>query len=152
MALRDVIALILTYEGRWPLAMYDDRSPELLRSARAGTRGGRPGADAGGTMRRPWNGAPPFGRGMKAFAGRTDGFITLNQIDPAPVGMPVGDAVYGEPSSVAGCPALNLPLLSVQGNAARRSADGLFSARTTGSSRTRIGWSTRVRGIDTSAG
>ncbi len=29
--------------------------------------------------------------------------------------MPVGDVVYGEPSSILGCPALNLPLLSVEG-------------------------------------
>ena len=44
-----------------------------------------------------------------------DGFISLNQIDPAPQGMAVGDVVYGEPSSVLGSPALNLPLLAIDG-------------------------------------
>ena len=113
-ALRDVIALILTYEGRWPLAMYADRDQELL-SPRVQERvvAGRDLTPEDYAEALEW--CVAFRARHEAFAGRADGFITLNQIDPAPVGMPVGNVVYGEPSSVAGCPALNLPLLSVEG-------------------------------------
>lgn len=113
-ALRDVIALILTYEGRWPLAMYADRNPELLSErVRERVAAGRELTPEDYAAALEW--CVAFRARHEAFAGKADGFITLNQVDPAPVGMPVGDVVYGEPSSVLGCPALNLPLLSVEG-------------------------------------
>ena len=34
---------------------------------------------------------------------------------PAPEGMPVGDCIYNEASSILGAPALSLPLLAVNG-------------------------------------
>ena len=113
-ALRDVIALILTYEGRWPLAMYADRHWDLL-SPRVQERvvAGRELTPEEYAEALEW--CIAFRARHRAFVDRADGFITLNQVDPAPVGMPVGDMVYGEPSSVLGCPALNLPLLSVEG-------------------------------------
>ena len=113
-ALRDVIALVLTYEGRWPLAMYAERHWELL-SPRVQDRvvAGRELAPEDYAKALEW--CIAFRARHAALAERADGFITLNQVDPAPVGMPVGDMVYGEPSSVLGCPALNLPLLSVEG-------------------------------------
>ncbi len=113
-ALRDVIALMLTYEGRWPLAMYADRHWDLL-STRVQERvvAGRELTPEDYAKALEW--CIAFRARHQAFIHRVDGFITLNQIDPAPIGMPVGDMVYGEPSSVLGCPALNLPLLSVEG-------------------------------------
>ena len=113
-ALRDVIALILTYEGRWPLAMYADRHWDLL-SPRVRERvvAGRELTPDDYAKALEW--CVAFRARHGTFADRADGFITLNQVDPAPVGMPVGDVVYGEPSSLLGCPALNLPLLSVEG-------------------------------------
>jgi len=48
----------------------------------------------------------------EALAAKYDAFITLNATGPAPEGMPVGNAVYGEKSSVLGVPALNVPLLA----------------------------------------
>ena len=112
--LRDVIALMLTYEGRWPLAMYADRDWELL-SPRVQERvvAGRELTPEDYAQALEW--CVAFRARHEAFADRADGLITLNQVDPAPAGMPVGDMVYGEPSSVVGCPALNLPLLSVGG-------------------------------------
>ena len=149
-ALRDVIALILTYEGRWPLAMYDDRCPELLGPrVRERVAAGRELTPEDYAAALEWCAA--FRARHEAFAGRADGFITLNQIDPAPVGMPVGDAVYGEPSSVAGCPALNLPLLSVQGMPLGVQLMGFFreDRRIVANAH----WLVHaVRGIDTSAG
>ena len=51
----------------------------------------------------------------EALATQYDAFITLNATGPAPEGMPVGNVVYGEKSSVLGVPALNAPLLAQDG-------------------------------------
>ncbi|MDE0060601.1 MAG: amidase [Defluviicoccus sp.] len=112
--LREVIALILTYEGRWPLAMYAEREwDRLSERVRDRVVAGRELAPEDYARALEW--CIAFRARHDAFAGRADGFVTLNQVDPAPVGMAVGDMVYGEPSSVLGCPALNLPLLAVAG-------------------------------------
>ena len=112
--LRDVMTLMLTYEARWPLEMYADRHWDLL-SARVQERvvAGRELTPEEYSAALEW--CIAFRARHRTFSDRADGFITLNQVDPAPVGMPVGDVVYGEPSSLLGCPALNLPLLSVEG-------------------------------------
>lgn len=110
--LRDVIDFMLTYEARWPLMMYSDHAHDKL-----GERvGGRAKLAADATPERyaecldwTWKARAQW----KAFKGRADGFITLNQTGPAPVGMPVGNTVYGEASSLLGVPALNLPLAAV---------------------------------------
>ena len=112
--LRGVIDVMLTYEGRWPLMMYSDYGHQNL-GERVGGRA-RKGAEGDpdeyarclewtAKARRQWN----------SLKGRADGFITLNQTGAAPKGMAVGNPVYGEPSSLLGVPALNLPLLSVLG-------------------------------------
>lgn len=113
-ALRDVMTVMLTYEARWPLEMYADRHWDLL-SERVQERvvAGRELTPDDYAKALEW--CVEFRARHEAFADKADGFITLNQVDPAPVGMPVGDVVYGEPSSLLGCPALNLPLLSVTG-------------------------------------
>ena len=112
--LRDVMTVMLTYEARWPLEMYADRHWDLL-SERVQERvaAGRELTPEDYAAALEW--CVAFRARHEAFAGRADGFVTLNQVDPAPVGMPVGDVVYGEPSSLLGCPALNLPLLAVEG-------------------------------------
>ncbi len=113
-ALRAVIVLLLGYEGRYPLAMYAERCPDLL-SERVLARV----AEAAAITPRHYAEALEWCAAFRAryarLAERFDACITLNQVDPAPVGMPVGDVVYGEPSSVLGVPALNLPLLAVEG-------------------------------------
>ena len=112
--MREVIALLLTYEGRYPLAMYAERCPELL-SERVRDRA----ADAALVTPEQYAEALEWCAAFRAeharLAERYDACITLNQVDPAPVGMPVGNVVYGEPSSVLGVPALNLPLLAAEG-------------------------------------
>ncbi len=110
--LPEVILLMLTYEGRYPLAVYADRSPELLSErvlerVEAG-RGLKPEDYA-----RALDWCRDFRRQWEAMASRADAFLTLNSIDAAPVGMPVGNSIYGEASSVLGAPALNLPLLAL---------------------------------------
>ena len=54
-----------------------------------------------------------FRRQWEAMAARADAFVTLNSVDAAPAGMPVGNSIYGELSSVVGVPTLNLPLLAL---------------------------------------
>ena len=112
--LRDVMALILTYEGRYPLAMFADRKWDLL-SERVQERvvAGREITPQDYAKALDW--CIAFRERHQALRQRADGLITLNQIDPAPVGKPVGDVVYGEASSIHGSPALNLPLLAIDG-------------------------------------
>ena len=110
--LPEVMLLMLTYEGRYPLALYAERSPELL-SERVLER-----VEVGRTLKpedyaRALDWCRDFRKQHDAMAERADAFITLNSIGAAPVGMPVGNTLYGEPSSVHGAPALNLPLLGI---------------------------------------
>ena len=111
--LREVIDLMLTYEARWPLMMFNENNSEKLgervRTRAKAAAGLDPKKYASclewtGKIRKFWN----------SFQGTADGFITLNQTGPAPEGLAVGNTVYGEPSSLLGVPALNLPFLSVQ--------------------------------------
>ena len=46
---------------------------------------------------------------------RADAFVTLSALGPAPVGMAVGDPVYGDMSACLAAPAYNLPLLADRG-------------------------------------
>lgn len=108
--LPEVTLLILTYEGRYPLALYADRCPELL-SERVLER-----VEAGRSLgpedyARALDWRRDFRRQHAAMASGADAFVTLNSVDAAPRGMPVGNSLYGEPSSVLGAPALNLPRL-----------------------------------------
>ncbi|MDE0213321.1 MAG: amidase [Deltaproteobacteria bacterium] len=110
--LPEVILLMLTYEGRYPLALYADRCPELLSERvleRVQVGRGLTSADYAGAL--DW--CRDFRRQWEAMAGRADAFVTLNSVDAAPVGMPVGNSIYGELSSVVGVPTLNLPLLAL---------------------------------------
>ncbi|MDA0652904.1 MAG: hypothetical protein O3C49_06475, partial [Proteobacteria bacterium] len=47
--------------------------------------------------------------------GKADAFVTLSAQGPAPVGMAVGNPVYGDISACTAAPALNLPLLADRG-------------------------------------
>ena len=54
-------------------------------------------------------------RTFAALDGAFDGYLTLSAKGPPPIGMPVGDPVYGDVSSCLGAPAWNLPLLADRG-------------------------------------
>jgi Asp-tRNA(Asn)/Glu-tRNA(Gln) amidotransferase A subunit family amidase len=52
----------------------------------------------------------------RALEDKVDGFITLAHIGPGQVGQPpTGTPWYNDASSAIGAPALNLPLLAVEG-------------------------------------
>lgn len=109
-----VILLILTYEGRYPLALYAERSPELLSErVLERVRAGHDLAPEDYARALAW--CIAFRRQHHAMAQRVDAFITLNSVGAAPLGIPVGNSIYGEPSSILGAPALNLPLLETEG-------------------------------------
>jgi len=103
---------ILTWEGRYPLAVYADRHPELLGpyvSARVEASRTMTPADYGRAL--SWCRA--LRERYDSLRGKADSFITLNATGAAPVGMAVGNPLFGDVSSVLGAPAFNLPLLAV---------------------------------------
>ena len=112
--LREIMEVTLTFEGRWPLMMYADRSPDLL-----GDRVFNRAKAANDVTPLQYEEALEWSAGARrrheALATKYDALITLNATGPAPEGMPVGNAVYGEQSSVLGVPALNAPLLAQDG-------------------------------------
>lgn len=112
--LREVMEVTLAYEGRWPLMMYADRSPELL-----GERVFNRAKASADITPEQYEEALDWSIGARrrheALSAKYDALITLNATGPAPEGMPVGNAVYGEKSSVLGVPALNAPLLAQDG-------------------------------------
>ena len=112
--LREIMEVTLTFEGRWPLIMYADRSPDLL-----GDRVFNRAKAANDVTPLQYEEALEWSVGARrrheALATNYDALITLNATGPAPEGMPVGNAVYGEQSSVLGVPALNAPLLAQDG-------------------------------------
>lgn len=109
--LREVMEITLGYEGRWPLMMYADRNPEKL-----GERVFNRAKSAADIPPAVYEEALEWSIGARArheaLATKYDAQITLNATGPAPAGMPVGNVVYGEPSSILGVPALNAPLLA----------------------------------------
>lgn len=112
--LREVMEITLAYEGRWPLMMYADRSPDLL-----GERVFDRAKASADLTPEQYEDALEWSIGARlrheALAAKYDALVTLNAPGPAPEGMPVGNAVYGEKSSVLGVPALNAPLLAQDG-------------------------------------
>ena len=102
---------IFAYEMRWPTWGYRDMEGDLLseavleRLARGETLSPEDYRDRL-AMR------DELRRTFAALAGALDGYLTLSAKGPPPVGMPVGDPVYGDVSSCLGAPAWNLPLLA----------------------------------------
>jgi Asp-tRNA(Asn)/Glu-tRNA(Gln) amidotransferase A subunit family amidase len=105
---------LATWESRWPMRLYRERDARLLHPAIAE----RVAAGEKMTLdeyRRALAFQAAIRRQHASFAGAADAFVTLSAPGPAPFGDDVGDAVYNEPSSLLGAPALNLPLLAVSG-------------------------------------
>ena len=102
------------FEMRWPmlqyLALYPDQVPPRLK------RGLEEGAGLTQETYRAALVRRAYAKSLHAeLAGRVDGFVTLASPGPGPVGTDQGSAVFNEPSSVLGAPALSLPLMAVDG-------------------------------------
>ena len=102
------------FEMRWPMLQYlalypDDVPPRLKRGLEEGA----------GLTQETYRAALVRRAHVKALHGelasRADGFVTLASPGPGPVGMDQGSAVFNEPSSVLGAPALSLPLMAIDG-------------------------------------
>ena len=102
------------FEMRWPMLQYlalypDDVPPRLKRGLEEGA----------GLTQETYRAAlvqRAHVRNLHSeLASRVDGFVTLASPGPGPVGMDQGSAIFNEPSSVLGAPALSLPLMAVDG-------------------------------------
>ena len=105
---------IFAYEMRWPTWGYRDMEGDLLSEAvlERLTRGEELSPE---DYRDRLAMREELRRTFAALAGELDGYLTLSAKGPPPVGMPVGDPVYGDVSSCLGAPAWNLPLLADRG-------------------------------------
>ena len=105
---------IFAYEMLWPTWGYRDKGQDYLSAAiherlergeKMGPRDYRDRLEKREELRRIF----------AALNGTFDGYLTLSAKGPPPVGMAVGDPVYGDMSSCLGAPAINLPLLADRG-------------------------------------
>ncbi len=105
---------IFAYEMRWPTSGYRDMEGDLLSDAvlERLARGERLSPQE---YRDRLAMRDRLRRTFAVLAGEFDGYLTLSAKGPPPVGMPVGDPVYGDVSSCLGAPAWNLPLLADRG-------------------------------------
>ena len=105
---------IFAYEMRWPTWGYRDMGGGLLSEAvlERLERGEQLSPEE---YRDLLAMRDALRRTFAALAGAFDGYLTLSAKGPPPVGMPVGDPVYGDVSSCLGAPAWNLPLLADRG-------------------------------------
>ena len=112
--IRDVWMAISSFESVWPMQTYRDRDASLLGKPILGAlaRGEKMSLD---DYRRALRRRDEIRAQHAAMAGYVDAFVTLSSPGPAPEGMPVGDCIYNEASSILGAPALSLPLLAVNG-------------------------------------
>ncbi len=105
---------IYRYEMHWPMLQYRERysdklPPRLLKGIEDGAHISQ------STYRAALIERESFRTLHAKLALQADGFITLSSPGPAPIGMDQGSAIFNEASSILGVPAINLPLLSVDG-------------------------------------
>jgi Asp-tRNA(Asn)/Glu-tRNA(Gln) amidotransferase A subunit family amidase len=107
-------ATIASYEQRWPMRLYVERDRSLLDPTIV-MAAERSAALRPDDYRRALSYREALRAEHAAFASRADGFITLSGPGVAPPGDDVGNPVFNEPSSLLGVPAMNLPLLALDG-------------------------------------
>jgi Asp-tRNA(Asn)/Glu-tRNA(Gln) amidotransferase A subunit family amidase len=112
--LTPVMMDILTWEGRFPLALYAARCPEKL-GERVAERVAASERMTPADYARALNFMADLRARFNALAGRADGFIALTATGAAPAGMAVGNPIFGDVSSALGCPAINIPVLAIDG-------------------------------------
>ena len=102
---------IFAYEMRWPTWGYRDMEGDLLSDAvlERLARGEQLSPE---DYRDRLAMRDELRRIFAVLDGEFDGYLTLSAKGPPPVGMPVGDPVYGDVSSCLAAPAWNLPLLA----------------------------------------
>ena len=112
--LTPMMMTVLTWEGRYPLALYAARYPDKLGPAVA-ERVKASEAMTPAEYANALDYMAELSRLYQALQGRADGCIALTGTGAAPVGMAVGNPVYGDVSSALGAPAFNLPALAIDG-------------------------------------
>jgi Asp-tRNA(Asn)/Glu-tRNA(Gln) amidotransferase A subunit family amidase len=111
---KDVTHVICGYELRWPLKVYRDRGPGSL-------------SDDISKRLELWEKITmveyrtalaqreDMRRKHAAVESLASGVLALSATGPAPVGMGTGDPIFAAVSSILGAPAINLPVLSIDG-------------------------------------
>ena len=114
-SLPDWFFTLMLWEIRWPMLAWRERRPDAFSAGmlgyieRAAQLTGNDYALACAARER-------LRAQHRALAGKVDGFITLAHIGPGQIGQPLtGTPWYNDASSAIGAPALNLPLLAVEG-------------------------------------
>ncbi len=110
----DFLFDIFAYEMRWPTGGYRDRGRELLSEA-VHARLERGERLSPADYRRCLELRDELRQVFSDLRGEVDAYITLSAKGPPPIGMEVGDPVYGDVSSCLGAPAYNVPLLADRG-------------------------------------
>jgi Asp-tRNA(Asn)/Glu-tRNA(Gln) amidotransferase A subunit family amidase len=107
-------AALYRFEMRWPLFQYRDYDENKLppRLKKGLSEGDNTSQES---YREALMERVNFRAMHEELSKRADGFITLSSPGPGPIGMDQGSAIFNEASSVLGAPAVNLPLLAVDG-------------------------------------
>jgi Asp-tRNA(Asn)/Glu-tRNA(Gln) amidotransferase A subunit family amidase len=104
---------LMTFELRWPLRLWAQRSPGAVSEAVAGYIHKSEEMSVE-DYRRACARREQLRSLHRALRGRVDGFITLAHIGPGQLGHPkTGTPWYNDASSAIGAPTLSLPLLTV---------------------------------------
>jgi Asp-tRNA(Asn)/Glu-tRNA(Gln) amidotransferase A subunit family amidase len=106
---------LMLWEIRWPMLAWRDRRPDAFSATMLGyiDRASQLHAT---DYERACTARERLRAMHRALEAKVDGFITLAHIGPGQVGQPAtGTPWYNDASSAIGAPALNLPLLAVDG-------------------------------------
>jgi Asp-tRNA(Asn)/Glu-tRNA(Gln) amidotransferase A subunit family amidase len=109
----DFLFPLLGYEMRWPARHYDEMAPGQMSETILGYL--KPylamtPADYRAALEKRQKLRAVFAQALAVG----DAFIAPSQPGPAPIGMGIGDPIYGDVSSCLGAPAITLPLLAVE--------------------------------------
>lgn len=106
-------AALYRFEMRWPLFSYRDYDQSKLPPRlKAGL------SEGDNTSQESYRAAlverEHFRQAHDELARRCDGFITFASPGPGPIGMDQGSAIFNEASSILGCPAISLPIFTIE--------------------------------------
>lgn len=110
----DFLMDLFAWEMQWPGKTQRDKGEHLISEAVL-ARIARGEAMTIEDYRRCLDAREALRAAFAAIKGKADAYVTLSAQGPAPVGMAVGDPVYGDVSSCLFAPAWNLPLLADRG-------------------------------------
>ncbi|MEE2971012.1 MAG: amidase [Pseudomonadota bacterium] len=110
----DFLRPLFAWEMQWPGKVQRDKGEHLISQEILG-RIARGESMTIEDYRQALKGREALCAAFEKIRGKADAYVTLTALGPPPVGMPVGDPVYGDVSSCLFAPAWSLPLLADRG-------------------------------------